>query len=96
MFPAFFLLRTESRVNVTFGTDLLGGLQRQQAREFSIRAEVMPIIDVIRSATLTASKLLQREGELGVIAPGAAADFVVTNENPMEDITGSPKRACMP
>ena len=76
----------ESGVNVTFGTDLLGGMQRHQAREFSIRAEVMPIIDVIRSATLTASKLLQREGELGVIATGAAADFVVTNEDPMEDI----------
>jgi imidazolonepropionase-like amidohydrolase len=73
-------------VNLTFGTDLLGGMQRHQAREFAIRAKVMPAIDVIRSATVTAARLLQREHELGVIAPGAAADFVVTDADPLEDI----------
>jgi imidazolonepropionase-like amidohydrolase len=74
-------------VNLTFGTDLLGGMQRHQAREFAIRAKVMPAIDVIRSATVTAARLLQREGQLGVIAPGAAADFVVTDADPLADIS---------
>ena len=76
----------EGGVNLTFGTDLLGGMQRHQAREFAIRAKVMPAIEVIRSATSTAAKLLQREHELGVIAPGAAGDFVVTDTDPLVDI----------
>ena len=59
----------DAGVNLTYGTDLLGGMQRHQAREFAIRAKVMPAIEVIRSATVTAAKLLQREDELGVIAP---------------------------
>jgi imidazolonepropionase-like amidohydrolase len=71
---------------MTFGTDLLGGMQRHQAAEFAIRAKVMPEIDVIRSATVTAARLLQREHELGVIAPGAAGDFVVTDSDPLDDI----------
>jgi imidazolonepropionase-like amidohydrolase len=81
-------LRTayDGGVNLTYGTDLLGGMQRHQAREFAIRAKVMPAIEVIRSATVTAAKLLQREHELGVIAPGAAGDFVLTDIDPLVDI----------
>jgi len=73
-------------VNVVFGSDLLGGMHRHQAREFAIRAEAMSAIDVIRSATVTAARLLQCDGELGVIAPGAAGDFVVTDADPLLDI----------
>jgi imidazolonepropionase-like amidohydrolase len=76
----------DAGVNLTFGTDLLGGMQRHQAAEFAIRAKVIPEIDVIRSATVTAARLLQREHELGVIAPGAAGDFVVTDSDPLDDI----------
>ena len=46
----------------------------------------MPPADLIRSATTTAAQLLQREGELGVIAPGALADLLVIDGNPLEDI----------
>ena len=77
----------ENGVNLAYGTDLLGGMQRHQAKEFAIRAEIMPVIDVIRSATLTASKLIQREGQLGVIATGAAGDLIITDEDPIKDIT---------
>lgn len=77
----------DAGVNLTYGTDLLGGMQRHQAREFAIRAQVMPVIDVIRGATVTAARLLQREGQLGVIAPGAAADFVVTDADPLDDVS---------
>jgi imidazolonepropionase-like amidohydrolase len=76
----------ESGVNLAFGTDLLGGMQRHQAKEFAIRAKVMPAIDVIRGATTTAARLLQRKHELGVIAPGAAGDFVITDADPLADI----------
>lgn len=77
----------EAGINLAYGSDLLGGMQVHQAKEFSIRAKIMPAIDVIRSATTTAAALLQREGELGIIAPGARGDLVITSEDPLKDLT---------
>lgn len=74
-------------VNPAYGSDLLGGMQRHQAREFAIRAEHQPAIDVIRAATTVAATVLQRDGELGQIIPGAAADLVVLDEDPLDDIS---------
>ncbi|NNG20894.1 amidohydrolase family protein [Naumannella sp. ID2617S] len=62
-------------------------MHRHQAREFSIRAEHIPVIDVIRGATTVAARLLRREGELGTLAQGAHADVVVLDSDPMEDIS---------
>ena len=70
-----------------YGSDLLGGMHRHQAREFAIRARTIPTLDVIRGATTVAAALLQREGELGVVAPGAAGDLVVTDTDPVADIS---------
>ena len=61
-------------------------MHRYQAKEFSIRGKVIPAIEVVRSATVTAAALLQRDGELGVIAPGAAGDFIITAEDPLNDL----------
>ena len=47
---------------------------------------IQPPADLIRSATTTAARLLRREGELGVIAPGALADLLVIDGNPLDDI----------
>lgn len=77
----------EAGVNLAYGSDLLGGMQAHQAKEFSIRGKIQPAIDVIRSATTTAAALLQREGQLGVIAPGAHGDFVITSEDPLADLS---------
>jgi len=55
-------------------------------QEFIIRSEVQPPADIIRSATATAARLLRREGELGVVAPGALADLLVIDGNPLDDI----------
>jgi imidazolonepropionase-like amidohydrolase len=41
---------------------------------------------ILRSATLVDAEILQRSGELGVIAPGAKADVLVVDGNPLEDI----------
>jgi imidazolonepropionase-like amidohydrolase len=73
-------------LNPAYGSDLLGGMHRHQAREFAIRARTIPTIDVIRGATTVAAAVLQREGELGVVAPGAAGDLVVTDTDPVADI----------
>ena len=42
---------------------------------------------MIRSATVDAAKVIRREGELGVIAPGAFADLIVVNGNPLNDLS---------
>lgn len=80
-------LAVRGGVNIAYGTDLLGGMQRHQSREFEIRADVQPAIDVIRSATVNAAELLQRTGELGVLTPGARGDAIIVDADPLENIT---------
>jgi imidazolonepropionase-like amidohydrolase len=74
-------------VEIGFGTDLLGETHDQQSREFRIRAEVERPADVLRSATLTNARILNREGELGEIAVGARADLVVVDGDPLRDLS---------
>ena len=74
-------------VKVAYGSDLLGALAEDQSREFSIRASVVQPIDVIRSATLIGAEVVRRQGKLGVIAPGAWADLIVVDGDPLADIT---------
>ena len=80
-------LATEGGVNVVFGTDLLGEMQQHQSTEFRIRARVVSSAEVLRSATTTAARLLRAEGELGVVAPGAHADRLVGDGEPLDDVT---------
>ncbi|GIH02534.1 hypothetical protein Rhe02_06010 [Rhizocola hellebori] len=56
-------------------------------REFTIRAQVQPAIEVIRAATVNAAELLGQTGRLGVIAEGAHADLVVVDGDPLADIS---------
>jgi imidazolonepropionase-like amidohydrolase len=74
-------------VKIGFGTDLLGPMHRHQSREFVIRAEAMAPFDIIRSATMVNADLLNRSGELGVIAPGARADLIAVDGDPLADIS---------
>ena len=73
-------------VKVGFGTDLLGSLHRFQSREFVIRRQVSSTLDILRSATSVNAALLQQEGLLGVVAPGACADLIAIEGNPLDDI----------
>jgi imidazolonepropionase-like amidohydrolase len=74
-------------VKIGFGTDLLGPMHRHQSREFVIRAEAMSPFDIIRSATIVNAELLNRSGEIGVIAPGARADLIAVDGDPLTDIS---------
>jgi imidazolonepropionase-like amidohydrolase len=66
--------------------DPLGETHHYQSLEFSIRAEVLSPYEVIRSATAVNAVLLNRGGELGVVAPGALADLLVVQGNPLDDL----------
>ena len=76
----------EAGVPMGFGTDLLGPLQDQQSREFLIRSEVLAPVDVLRSATSINAALVNRAGDLGTVAPGAVADILVVDGNPLGDL----------
>ncbi len=73
-------------VPVAYGSDLLGQLQIDQSREFSLRSRVVKPIEVIRSATTIGAKVLRHEGKLGCIKPGAFADLLVVDGNPLKDL----------
>jgi imidazolonepropionase-like amidohydrolase len=73
-------------VKLGLGTDLLGDFQGLQSGEFGLRAELVSPIEVLRSATSVNADILQRSGELGCIAPGALADLIVVDGNPLQDI----------
>ncbi len=68
-----------------FGTDLPGDVFDMQAREFLYRREIQPAAAILRSATLTGAEILGRP-DLGRIAPGATADLLVVDGDPLEDI----------
>ncbi|KAM0427909.1 hypothetical protein ACHAPT_007368 [Fusarium lateritium] len=80
-------MATDAGVKVCFGTDLLGPLQFAQTNEFSIRSRVISSTDIFKSATVTAAELLQQPEFLGQIKLGFAADLLVLESNPLEDIT---------
>jgi imidazolonepropionase-like amidohydrolase len=73
-------------VKMAYGSDLLGALEDEQTGEFRIRGEVMQAIDVIRSATLIGAEVVRQEGRLGVIEPGAYADLLVIDGDPLKDL----------
>jgi len=80
-------LAREAGVRMAFGSDLLGQLQPDQSREFLIRSQVLSPIEIIRSATVVGAELLGRQGELGTITPGALADLLVVDGNPLRDLS---------
>ncbi len=73
-------------VELGFGTDLLGEAQTWQNREFAIRAELEPARDVLDSMYRVNARLCGLEGEIGRISPGAAADLVVTDVDPLSNL----------
>lgn len=77
----------EAGLPMAYGTDLLGEMHSHQSEEFVIRSQVLPPHEVIRSATQNAAKLLRMEGEIGCVAPGAFADLIVVDGNPLEDMS---------
>jgi imidazolonepropionase-like amidohydrolase len=71
---------------IVYGTDLLGGMHRRQLTELTIRSEIQPAADVLRSATTVAARLIGLEGQAGVVAPGAFADLLVVDGDPLENL----------
>ena len=73
-------------VKTGFGTDLLADQHVLQGTEFTLRSQVLPAVDILRSATSVNAELLGEEHQLGQIAPGYYADLLVVNGNPLKNI----------
>jgi len=78
----------KSGVKIAFGTDI-GGIPwtEPMAQEFLRMVEFgMSPMDAIKSATSRAAEMLDMEGQIGVIAPGAYADVIAVNGDPVREI----------
>jgi imidazolonepropionase-like amidohydrolase len=78
---------SEAGVMMAYGSDLLGAMHQHQSDEFILRGEVLPAIEVIRSATINAAKVVRHEGKLGVVKAGAYADLIVVDGDPLKDLS---------
>ena len=76
----------DSGITVVAGTDLRMGYSLHREMEIYNRAGI-PAPEVLRMATLTAAKVMKRDGDLGTIAPGKLADLVLVNGDPTSNIS---------
>ncbi|MGF6350157.1 amidohydrolase family protein [Variovorax sp. W2I14] len=73
-------------VKMGFGSDLLGESQRLQSDEFRLRADVLSPAEAIASATVVGAEVLGMPDRLGRLVPGALADILVVDGNPLRDV----------
>jgi imidazolonepropionase-like amidohydrolase len=78
-------------VLIGHGSDLEGSEHVHQSGEFALKASVMKTSDVIASATLVNARLVKTSHPLGVLSPGAVADLLMVDTNPLETITALAK-----
>lgn len=80
-------LALDAGVTICFGTDLLGPLTAAQTKEFALRSQVLSPLQLLQCATINPARMLRQEKVLGYLSPGFAADVLILNENPLEDMT---------
>jgi imidazolonepropionase-like amidohydrolase len=73
-------------VKLCYGSDLLGATYTEQCREFRLRREVFTPVEILRQATSVAAEMMMKAGELGCVAPGALADLILVDGDPLSDI----------
>lgn len=75
-------------VKMAFDTDV-GGFSWSQpiAQEFGREVELgMTPLQALQSATTRAAELLERQGAIGTLAPGAWADVIAVTGDPLQDV----------
>ena len=77
----------QAGVTMAYGSDLLGEMHRHQSEKVVICGRVLPAIEVIRSATIHAADLIGMASEIGAVAPGAFADLIVVDGEPLDDLS---------
>ncbi|CAG7941287.1 unnamed protein product [Penicillium nalgiovense] len=72
-------MAVDAGVTVCFGTDLPGPMH--------FACSVLTPLQILRSATVNAARLVMQEHRLGQIRDGFVADLLILKESPLEDIT---------
>ena len=87
--PIVFGKALKAGVRIAFGTDVGGfAWTENQAKEFTYMVKWgMTPMQAIKSATTVAASLLDMNGKLGEISPGAFADVIAVQGDPLQDIT---------
>jgi imidazolonepropionase-like amidohydrolase len=78
----------KAKMKIVFGTDM-GGIPWTEpiAQEFSHMVDFgMSPMDAIQSATSRAAVMLDMEGKIGVVVPGALADIIAVAGDPLRNI----------
>ena len=77
-----------SGVKVAFGTDAAVYPHGLNAREFAVMVKLgLPPLQAIQAATVNAADLLGWVGKVGSLEPGAWADIVAVDGDPVKDVT---------
>lgn len=79
-------LMRSAGVKMGYGTDLGGATYTQQCREFDLRSAVFTPLELLRQATSMGAEILMQQDKLGCIKPGAYADLIVVDGDPLKDI----------
>jgi len=82
-------------IPIAVGSDSSGagrfqGLWEHREMELLVMAGLTPM-QAIQAATINGAKVLGVDNRYGTLTPGKAADFIVLNANPLDDITNSRK-----
>jgi imidazolonepropionase-like amidohydrolase len=72
-------------IPVESGTDALAGFSLLRELELHVQAGI-PSGEVLRADTLGAARIMKRDRDLGVIAPGRLADLVIVDGDPLKNI----------
>lgn len=76
----------EAGVRIGLGSDLLGDMMMDQLEELTLREGVMPASEILRSATAINAEIMGLTGKAGAIVPGAWADLLVLDGDPLKGL----------
>ena len=89
-------LAKKYKIKVGFGTDLFGSSKdyAKQSQEFEFRLKWFTPLEILKQATSVNAEIVALSGELnpytagalGVVKPGAYADLLIVEGNPLQDI----------
>ena len=86
--PAVFKKAMNAGIKIAYGTDIGGySWDEPQAKDFEYMVKYgMTNVQAIQSATTVAAQLLDMEGKIGELKPGAFADIIALKKDPLKDI----------